>query len=86
MIVLLSEKQMSARELSQTMGIREKEVYTHLSHIHRSVAAREKRLTIIPSQCNTCGFVFKNRRRFTRPGRCPLCKGEQIRNPMYRIA
>ena len=85
MISLLCEQEMSARDLSQAMGIREKEVYTHLFHMERSVAAQKKRLMIIPSRCTNCGFVFKDRRRFTRPGRCPHCKSEQIQNPMYKI-
>jgi predicted Zn-ribbon and HTH transcriptional regulator len=85
MISLLCKQEMSARELSQAIGIREKEVYTHLSHIERSVAARKKNFMIIPSRCMNCGFVFKNRKRFTRPGRCPHCKSEYILNPMYQI-
>jgi len=85
MISLLCKQEMSARGLSQAMGIREKEVCTHLSHIERSVAARKKKLMIIPSRCTNCGFVFKNRKRFSRPGRCPHCKSEQIQNPMYKI-
>jgi DNA-directed RNA polymerase specialized sigma subunit len=35
-IDLLSKKEMDARELSQAVGIREKEVYEHLPHIARS--------------------------------------------------
>jgi len=85
MISLLCEQEMSARDLSQAMGIREKEVYTHLSHMERSVAARKKKLMILPSRCTNCGFVFKDRKRFTRPGRCPHCKSEQIQNPTYKI-
>jgi predicted Zn-ribbon and HTH transcriptional regulator len=42
----LSEDEMSARDLSQTIGIREKEVYDHLSHIARSRAAQRKRLLV----------------------------------------
>ena len=85
MIVLLSENDMSARDLSQAMGIREKEVYAHLSHISRSVNAQRKKLIIIPAECLECRFVFEKRKRFTRPSRCPHCKSEHIRNPAYRI-
>ena len=85
MILLLGKKEMSARELSQTVGIREKEVYAHLSHIARSVNARRKKLIIIPAKCLGCGYVFEKRKRFTRPGRCPHCKSEHIQNPVYRI-
>ena len=44
MTALLEGEDMSARELSQAMGIREREVYDHLSHIARSVAAVRKQL------------------------------------------
>ena len=85
LIELLINAEMSARELSQAVGVREKEVYEHLFHIGRSVTARKKRLAIIPSRCLGCDYVFKNRKRFTSPGRCPRCKGEHIQNPAYRI-
>jgi predicted Zn-ribbon and HTH transcriptional regulator len=85
MTVLLSKKDMSARELSQAMRIREKEVYEHLSHISRSAAAQGKKLIILPSRCLVCGYVFQDRKRFTRPGRCPRCKRSHIQEPMYRI-
>jgi len=86
MIELLDKKEMSAREISQTVRIREKEIYTHLSHISRSVTAKRKKLVIIPAECLGCGYVFEKRKRFTRPSRCPHCKSEHIKNPLYRIA
>jgi predicted Zn-ribbon and HTH transcriptional regulator len=82
---VLNKKEMNAKDLSQTLGIREKEVYEHLSHIARSVTARRKKLIIIPAQCLECGFVFEKRKRFTRPSRCPHCKSEHIQSPMYQI-
>ena len=85
MIELLEKKEMSAREISQTIGIREKEIYTHLPHISRSVNAKREKLIIIPAECLGCGYVFEKRERFTRPSRCPQCKSEHIQNPIYRI-
>ena len=85
-IALLTSKEMDARELSQTTGVREKEVYEHLPHIARSVAAQKKRLIIQPARCLTCGDVFQNRTRFTRPGRCPRCKKSHLDQPRYRIS
>ena len=84
-IELLIEQEMDVRELSQELGIREKEVYEHLSHIGRSVAARRKRLIVQPFRCLLCGYVFEDRKRFTRPGRCPTCKRAHIQRPTYRI-
>jgi len=85
MILLLAHEEMDAREISSVMGVGEKEVYTHLSHISRSVKHQRKKLIIKPAECLGCGFVFEKRTRFTSPGRCPICKSEHIRNPMYRI-
>ena len=85
MIMLLSENKMSAKEISSAVGIREKEVYAHLSHIGRTIHSQGKKLVIHPAECMGCGYVFKKRKRFTRPGRCPICKSEHIKSPMYRI-
>jgi predicted Zn-ribbon and HTH transcriptional regulator len=85
MITLLSQGVCSARDLSQMLHIQEKEVYSHLSHIARSVVSQSHRLVVIPSRCLVCGYVFDNRKRFTRPGRCPCCKGERIEEPRYEV-
>jgi len=85
MMTLLSDNEMSAKEISSAVGIGEKEVYTHLSHIARSVKHQRKKLIIKPAECLGCGYAFEKRRRFTRPSRCPICKSEHIHNPMYRI-
>lgn len=83
---LLDQKEMTARELSQAVGIREREVYDHLSHIARSVAAKGKRrLTILPFRCLSCGYLFEERKRFTRPSRCPRCKRTRLEIPIYRF-
>lgn len=86
MIVLLVEKEMTARELSQVLGIREREVFDHLTHIGRSVAAQGGRLTVLPVRCLACGYVFEERKRFTRPSRCPRCKKSHIETPVYYLS
>ena len=82
---LLRERELEVRDLSVLLSIPEKEVYPHLEHIARSLAREGSRLAIRPSQCLACGFVFKERHRFTRPGRCPACHATRIRPPAYRI-
>jgi hypothetical protein len=84
-ISLLNDAEMSSREISGQVGIPEKEVIEHLAHIARSVASQNKKLVIAPAICLRCKFVFENRRRFTRPGRCPQCKKSHIQSPRFRI-
>lgn len=85
LIESLSEGELTAIDLSQDVGISEKEVYEHLPHIARSVAVQGKVLTVTPARCLKCGFVFEGRKRVTRPGRCPRCRETYIQSPSYRI-
>lgn len=84
-IELLKQEECDARMISQQLSIREKEVYDHIPHIIRSVSARGKALTVIAAQCNTCGYQFKDRKKTTKPGRCPKCKKERIDPPRFTI-
>jgi len=85
-IDLLSRQEMGVRQLSGQVGIQEKEVIEHLSHIARSLAVKGKKLTIRPAECLLCGYVFEKRQRFTRPGRCPRCKKSHLQSPGFYIA
>jgi len=82
---LLINKEMCAREISQTLRIREKEVYDHLSHIAQTVSTQQRRLIVRPFRCLACGYLFQNRKRFTRPSRCPRCKRSYVQEPTYQI-
>ena len=84
-IALLNEAEVDAREISREVGIREKEVYEHLVHIAKSLATKGKALLIEPSRCLSCGYVFEDRKRFTRPGRCPSCKQSHLQSPSFSI-
>lgn len=85
MIELLEEEELDALELSGLLSIREKEVYEHLPHIAKSLAASGRKLVISPYQCLVCGYSFGKRDRFDRPGRCPKCKEGHIRMATYAI-
>lgn len=85
MIDLLLEGEHDACEISQILRIQEKEVFLHLPHIKKSLAPRKHRLTVVPAACISCGFTFRDRRRFKKPGRCPKCRSERIRPPRYVI-
>jgi predicted Zn-ribbon and HTH transcriptional regulator len=84
-IELLLSEELTLRDLSQALSIPEKEVIGHLSHIARTVRNQGKKLTETPCACLSCGFVFDKRTRFTKPGRCPICKHSHIRSACYRI-
>ena len=84
-IELLSSAEMEARDLSQELGIQEKEVYDHLTHVAQSVKAEKKKLIVNPSRCLQCGFVFEDRKRYTRPSRCPKCRRSHLQNPRFQI-
>jgi predicted Zn-ribbon and HTH transcriptional regulator len=75
---------LSSLELSQRLGIPEKEVLDHLAHIAKA-PGQGWRFQIIPARCKHCGFIFKKRERLTIPSRCPICKGESIRRPRFEV-
>lgn len=85
MTELLRRGSYRAKEISQELGIREKEVYDHLRHISRTLVHHPGRLTIDPAVCLSCGYIFRKRRRFGKPGRCPRCRDQHIQEPRYRI-
>lgn len=85
MIALLVERAMTAKDISQAIGIRERDVYEHLDHIARSLSAQRKRLVVLPFRCLACGYVFEERKRYTRPGRCPSCKRAHLESPTYVV-
>lgn len=84
-IELLAGEAMTARDLSKILGIRERAVYGHLQHAAKTVTQKGKELKVLPFACLACGYVFRERRRFTPPGRCPKCKRAHLERPRYRI-
>ena len=81
----LHTRPMNVREISQTIGIPEKDVYFHLDHIRRSLKSEGRRLIIEPAVCRDCGYSFAKRERITPPGRCPKCRESHIRRPVYSV-
>lgn len=84
-IDMLQQGEAEAKDLSQEIGISEKEVYGHLPHIAKSLPRQGKKLKTRPARCIACGYEFKSRERLTPPGRCPLCKSERIENPGFSV-
>jgi len=83
---LLTEEPQSARDLSQRAHLPEREVYDHLEHIRKTLKEGGGELVVTPAECGACGFVFRKRTRLTRPGKCPLCRHESVREPLFAIA
>lgn len=81
----LTGRTMSAREISGEIGISEKDVYQHLEHIRKTLESHEREFVVIPARCRKCGFEFKKREKLKKPGKCPVCKGEFIEDPLFSI-
>lgn len=85
MMALLGAQECGVRDISQALHVSEKEVADHLTHIRRSLAGGPQSLEIRPAECLACGFIFKDRRRFSRPGRCPRCRQTRISMPRFSV-
>ncbi len=79
----LKEESFDLREISKRFGVKEREVLDHLEHIEKSI--HPKRLISESASCQECGFSFKKRTRLSTPGRCPVCRSEQISPPRFKI-
>ena len=82
---LLEEGPHTAKALSFAARLPEKDIESHLERLRKSLHAEGRRLAQIPAECRGCGFVFRKRGRLKSPGRCPVCKGESISDPSFRI-
>ena len=85
LLALLEQGPRTAIELSAAVRKPQKEVLAHLEHLRRSLRRGSRRLELSPAECRGCGFVFRKRARVTSPGRCPLCKGESVSDPAFRV-
>jgi len=75
----------SARDISGEVGVSVREVFEHLGHIQKSLGRGEYHLVMTPAECKKCGFVFKKRERLKKPGKCPVCRGESIQEPLFSL-
>jgi predicted Zn-ribbon and HTH transcriptional regulator len=82
---VLRERPTTLRELSGALSVSEKDLSTHLEHLERSLQRGDERLVIEPTHCLACGFECGDRKRFTRPSRCPQCKGNRLSFPRFSI-
>ncbi len=86
LIELLTGTLLSSHQLAQLLGIPERQVEEHLTHIVKTIARDSSRTFLLePSECQDCTFTFRDRTRLTRPSRCPCCRSEAITSPRYGI-
>lgn len=76
---------MTARELSAEVRVRDSEVHGHLEHIRISLEKTDRELVVTPAECRKCGFVFMDRKRLTKPGKCPSCRSTSIEEPEFKV-
>ncbi len=76
---------MKARDLSKALRIREKEAYSHLPSIEKSIRHQKKQIKITPYSCLSCGFVFKDRKAYKKPGKCRCARSPESRLLCFRL-
>lgn len=76
---------MTVRDISQAVGIMEKDVVHHLESIDKTVRTRKQKLHVSPFFCKDCGFEFKGRRKLKKPGKCPACRDGRIEPAVFEI-
>ena len=84
-ISCLENGPLTVRDISQSVGIMEKDVYYHLAFIEKTVKRQNKIINMETYYCMDCGFQFKNRKTFKKPGKCPKCKDGRIAPALYWI-
>ncbi len=85
-ITLLTGTLLSSHQLAQLVGMPERQVEDHLTHIVKTLARDASRTFLLePSHCQDCTYAFRDRTRLTRPSRCPRCRSEGITSPRFGI-
>jgi len=79
---MLEQGPWSAQELASALLLTPGEVEGHLGHLKQSL---KKRLLVEPACCRDCGYLFARRTRLDAPGRCPVCRGQRIDGPWFRV-
>ena len=81
---LLKEQHRTAFGISKAVGAPVKTILDDLPHIRRSLKGSEK-WVVEHAECEDCGYVFRDRARFTTPSRCPKCRSESIQDAVFGI-
>ena len=84
-ISYLKRGPLTIRDISQSAGIMEKDVFHHLEFIEKTVRTQKNRIQMEPYYCLNCGFEFKNRKNIKKPGKCPACRGGRVAPAIFWI-
>lgn len=84
LIPLLLDKQLTLSEIARAVGESPKDVIDGLTHLAKSSKHSDYELVVTPAECRKCGFEF-SAEKFSRPGKCPKCKGTWIYDPLIGI-
>jgi len=84
LLEVLSHEPRSASWLARELGMSRADLEDDLRHMLRSARAAGHDIEVIPARCKTCDFVF-GEDRLIKPGRCPMCRGSRLYEPMIRI-
>jgi transcriptional regulator len=76
---------MTVRDISQAVSISEKDVFHHLAFIEKTIRTQKKRILVKPYHCQGCGFQFQNRKKYKKPGKCPVCREGRIAPAIFSI-
>jgi len=82
-IEILQQNKQSAQQLANYFQCELREIIEDLQHIEKSI--KPKKLKSTPACCKSCNFVFKERSKISKPGKCPRCKSEWIEAQMFFI-
>jgi predicted Zn-ribbon and HTH transcriptional regulator len=84
LIPILKERPISLHELAVLLVEKPKDLEDDLHHLFRSLRSEPLSPVISPAVCQKCGFVF-HRDKLHRPGKCPVCKGTWISDPLISL-
>ncbi len=84
LVDLLKDNPMGLHELAQLLGMPIKTLEEDLQHLIKSLKHSGYELEISPAVCRKCGFQF-DKHKLHKPGKCPLCHGSWIQEPLFAI-
>jgi transcriptional regulator len=84
LIPILLNHPMSLSQLARTVGEKPKEITDALTHLAQSLRHTEYNFVVDAAECRRCGFEFRTDK-FSRPSKCPQCKGTWIAEPLFSV-